>query len=131
VFANGGGVVAVGACPGKGRGVFAQRKISRGEPIEEAPVVVVPQPQIEHLDQTVLGDYYFVWGPDEEHAALALGLCSLCNHSYQANAVFRLKSEQLAIEFVAARDIEIGEEITINYNGDLNSRKPIWFDCLP
>jgi SET domain-containing protein len=131
VVANGGGMIAVGASPGKGRGVFAQRRIVKGEEIELSPVVVVPQPQVEHLDQTVLGDYYFVWGQDEEHAALALGLCSLCNHSYQPNAVFILNSEKLTIEFVAARDIEAGQEITINYNGDPNSRKPIWFECLP
>ena len=81
-------------------------------------------------DRTVLGDYYFVWGDDEEQAAIALGTCSLCNHSYRPNTVFRLNRDKLTIEFVAARGIEAGEEITINYNGDPNSKKPIWFECL-
>ena len=53
----------------RGRGIFAQRKISKGETIEEVPVVVIPHSQIEHLDRTLLGDYYFVWGEDEEDAA--------------------------------------------------------------
>ena len=114
----------------RGRGIFAQRKISKGETIEEVPVVVIPHSQIEHLDRTLLGDYYFVWGEDEEDAAIALGLCSLCNHSYEPNAVFRLNRNKLTIEFVAALDIEADKEITINYNGDPSSKKPIWFECV-
>jgi uncharacterized protein len=124
-------MICVGRNDGKGRGIFARGIISKGETIEETPVVVIPESQIEHLDQTVLGDYYFVWGSNEEEAAVALGLCSLCNHSYRANTAFILKPERLTIQFVAVRDIEAGEEITINYNGDPNSSKPIWFECLP
>ena len=123
-------MIFVGNSYGKGRGIFARRKISTGETIEEAPVVVIPHSQIEHLDRTLLGDYYFVWGEDEEEAAIALGRCSLCNHSYEPNAVFRLNRDQLTIEFAATRDIETGEEITINYNGDPSSKKPIWFECV-
>ena len=78
----------------------------------------------------LLGDYYFVWGEDEEDAAIALGPCSLCNHSYEPNAVFRLHRNKLTIEFVAALDIEADEEITINYNGNPSSKKPIWFECV-
>lgn len=123
-------VITIGKTARKGRGVFACRRIAKGDTVEQAPVVVIPRPQVEHLDRTVLGDYYFVWGEDEEQAAIALGLCSLCNHSYQPNAVFVLRPDKLAIEFVAARDIEAKEEVTINYNGDPGSRKLIWFECL-
>ena len=122
-------MIRVGVSAGKGRGIFARRRLIEGETIEEAPVVVIPDSQIQHLDQTTLGDYYFDWGEDEKRAAIALGLCSLCNHSYKPNAVFKLNCDQLTISFVAARDIEAGEEITINYNGDPNSKKPIWFEC--
>jgi SET domain-containing protein len=96
-------MIVVGPSPGKGRGVFASRRIEAGESIEEAPVVVVPGAEIEHVDRTVLGDYYFLWGADEEDAALLLGLCSLCNHSYQPNAVFECQSEAGTIRFVALR----------------------------
>jgi len=121
-------MIFVGDCAGKGRGIFAQRKICEGEKIEEAPVVVLPASEIEFLDKTVLQDYYFVWGEDEEQAAIMLGLCSLCNHSYSPNAIFNLLPERSAIEFIALRDIERGEEITINYNGDPENQKSIWFD---
>jgi SET domain-containing protein len=123
-------MIALGESQGKGRGVFAQKKIHRGEIIEEAPVVVMPATEIEHLDKTVLQDYYFLWGENEDEAAVMLGLCSLCNHSYQPNAVFNLHPEKLTIEFVALREIEAGEEITTNYNGDPNCEAPIWFETL-
>jgi ribosomal protein S18 acetylase RimI-like enzyme len=112
----------------KGRGIFAQRSILKGELIEEAPVVVIPSAQVPLLDQTTLGDYYFLWGNDEQEAAVMLGSCSLCNHCYEPNAIFILDPGRLTIRFVACRDIESGEEITINYNGLPEDRRAVWFD---
>lgn len=122
--------VFVGESAGKGRGIFAWRKILKGKTIEEAPVIVIPKNEIKFLEKTLLQDYYFLWGEDEDQAAIMLGSCSLCNHSYQSNAVFYLKPDRLTIEFVAQRDIEAGEEITINYNGDSEDQSPVWFDTL-
>ena len=122
---------AAGLSPGKGRGLFAQRHIAAGDLIEEAPVVVVPASEVEHLDRTTLQNYYFDWGEDERDAALLLGRCSLCNHSYEPNAVFELRAERQTIRFVALRDIQPGEEITVNYNGPPGDPKPLWFDTLP
>jgi len=124
-------MIRVGESPDKGRGVFATRKISGGETIEEAPVVVVAPEQVANLDATALGDYYFLWGDDEKEAALLLGLCSLCNHSYEPNARFELRPAWLTIKFIALRDIAAGEEITTNYNGDPESREPVWFPASP
>jgi SET domain-containing protein len=124
-------MITVGPSPGKGRGVFAGRAIRAGEIIEEAPVIVLPGAEIEHLERTVLQDYYFLWGADEEDAAILLGVCSLCNHSYEPNAVFELCPESQTIRFVARRDIAAGEEITTNYNGDPANLKPVWFDARP
>ena len=124
-------MIRVGHSPGQGRGVFATRKIRRGETIEEAPIVRVPEDKVAHLDATVLGDYYFLWREDEKEAALLLGLCALCNHSYEPTARFVLQPEKLTIEFIALRDIEQDEEITANYNGDPGSREPVWFDAIP
>ena len=123
-------MIRVGDSVGKGRGVFATRNIASGETIEEAPVVIVPEEQVAHLDATVLGDYYFLWGEDEKQAAVLLGMCSLCNHSYQPNARFLLHPDRVSIQFVALREISDGEEITTNYNGDPDSRKAIWFEAI-
>ena len=124
-------MIVVGASPGKGRGVFASRRLQAGDIIEEAPVIVLPGAEIEHLERTVLQDYYFLWGADEKDAAILLGLCSLCNHSYQPNAVFLPCPETCTIRFVALRDIEAGEEVTTNYNGNPDNLKPVWFDAQP
>ena len=124
-------MIVVGVSPGKGRGIFASRRIQAGDVIEEAPVIVLPAAEIEHLERTVLQDYYFLWGADEEDAAILLGLCSLCNHSYQPNAVFVPRPETHTIRFVALRDIAAGEEVTTNYNGNPESLKPVWFDAQP
>ena len=120
-------MIHIGESGSRGRGLFARRPIGGGELIEAAPVVVVPREQIDHLDATVLGDYYFLWGETKKEAAILLGRCSLCNHSYEPNARFVLVPDQRTIEFVALRDIVVGEEITINYNGDPASRGPLWF----
>ena len=124
-------MIVVGVSPGKGRGVFASRRIQAGDIIEEAPVIVLPGAEIEHLERTVLQDYYFLWGADEKDAAILLGLCSLCNHSYQPNTVFLPCPETRTIRFVALRDIEAGEEVTTNYNGNPDNLKLVWFDAQP
>ncbi len=122
-------MIRVGNSPGKGRGIFALRRIASGETIEEAAVVLVAETEVTHLDATVLGDYYFLWGEDEKQAALLLGMCSLCNHSYRPNARFVLHPDRMSIEFVALRGISEGEEVTTNYHGDPQSRKPVWFEA--
>lgn len=114
--------LVVAASPGSGRGVFAHRSFARDELIEESPVVVVPAAELAHLDRTVLENYYFQWGRD---AALLLGTASLCNHAYAPNAVFHCQLPRRTIRFVALRDIEPGEEITINYNGDPDDHSPL------
>jgi SET domain-containing protein len=120
-------MIFVASSEGNGRGVFARRNIPQGALIEEAPVVVVPAGEVQHVDKTILGDYYFLWGAEETEAALFFGLCSLCNHSYQPNAVFVLNLERRTIAFFALREICSGDEITANYNGDPSSEKAMWF----
>jgi GNAT superfamily N-acetyltransferase len=108
--------------PGRGRGVFASGFLAAGELIDESPVVVVPASELEHLDRTVLENYYFVWGRD---GALLLGKMSFCNHTYTPNAVFHCDMARQTIRFVALRDIQVGNEITINYNGDPEDLSPL------
>ena len=124
-------MIRVGESPGKGRGVFASRPILAAETIEEAPVIVVPAPEVPRIDETKLGDYYFDWGESQKDAGFMLGICSLCNHSYSPNARFYRKYESGAVLFVALRDIAAGEEITVNYNEDPGDHSPLWFDAIP
>ena len=124
-------MIVVRSSPGKGRGIFATRRIAAGSVIEEAPVISMPAGEIEHLEKIALQDYYFLWGPEMEEAALPLGLCTLCNHSFDANARFVAHHDRRMMGFVALRDIEAGEEVTINYNGHPASQRHLWFEVLP
>jgi hypothetical protein len=112
----------------KGRGVFARVRFARGETIETAPVIVILAEKWHHVEPTVLALYIFNFGPRGEHAAIALGFGSLYNHSYSPNAVYTKNWEERLIRFTALRDIEPGEEITVNYNGSPGGAAPIWFD---
>lgn len=114
--------------PNKGRGVFTEAKIQKGTTIETAPVLVMPAAQGQHLDQTELYNYYYAWGQNQDEIAVVLGYGSLYNHSYQPSAVYRKDIASRTIEYSALRDIEPGEEITINYNGDPKDLSPLWFE---
>ncbi|MEH2330794.1 MAG: SET domain-containing protein [Nostoc sp.] len=112
----------------KGRGVFAQKRFLKGELVERVPVVVIPVEQVEFLDKTILGNYYYDW--EDKAAAIALGLSSLINHSYHPNSYYVKKFAERELDLIAYRDIEAGEEITANYNGSPDDKSPIWFDVV-
>ncbi len=112
----------------KGRGVFARRAISEGEVIEQVPVLVLDRSDIEDDDSwTGLAGYCFEWGRGK--VALALGYGSLYNHSYHPNALYEDSGRQTKI-YRAIQDIEAGEEITINYNGEPQNSAPVGFEVI-
>lgn len=116
----------------RGRGVFAARNFPAGELIEASPVVVV-EARFEQLP-IVLQRMVFSWrdadGTREVHG-LALGCGSLYNGANPANVRYERDFVQWQIRFIAARDIECGEELTINYSagdGSPGSKDDAWFD---
>jgi uncharacterized protein len=115
---------------GKGRGVVAGRAYRKGEVIDVSPVLVIPGDQWRLIEQTMLVDYCFRWGEHDGDAALALGVCQLCNHSYEPNARYSRSLERRIIRFEALRDIEHGEEITVNYNGRPDESTEVWFEVV-
>lgn len=113
---------------GCGRGVFTREPIPAETIIEIAPVVVMPSEQRKLLDQTLLHDYIFEWGEDRSQCAMALGIIPIYNHSYTSNCEYFMDFSDASIMVKTVRDIEAGEELTINYNGDWNDPAPVWFD---
>ena len=107
----------VAGTPAKGRGVFARVRLAEGDLIEIVPVIIIPMEQWRYMERTILASYVYQFGPEFEHLALALGYGSIYNHSYSPNARFVTDWEQKVIRYFALRNIEAGEEITINYNG--------------
>ena len=114
---------------GNGRGVFTNEKIEKGTVIEIAPVIVMNAENKKLLDQTLLHDYIFEWGDDRKHCAMALGWVPVYNHSYQSNCEYEMDFEAQTIAVKTIRHIEPGEELFINYNGDWDDSKPLWFDA--
>ena len=111
---------------GKGRGVFARRRIEAGEVIETCPVLVLPAGSVEDSSAGI-GGYVFEWGRGK--LALALGYGSLYNHSYRPNARYVDLAGRTKL-FTALRDIAAGEEITVNYNGEAGDETPVGFEVV-
>ncbi len=104
--------VAIRLSKGKGRGLFAIRRIRAGEIIESAPVLLVPKAEVDALAATFLGHYMFTTD-NKKNLVLGLGVTSMLNHDDDANAEFFVTIENITIK--AKRAIPIGTEITINY----------------
>src|SRR5262245_21448399 len=98
-----------------GRGVFAGRRIRKGELIEACPVVLLSSSDEMKLTGTTLDHYLFAWGDGAQGACLVLGLGSLYNHSAAPNAVACRDEEATRMEFVALRDIAAGEQVFVDY----------------
>lgn len=113
----------------KGRGVFAKRAIAKNTEIERVPVIVIPVEELTGArGASVLCDFVFTWGRGK--VGLALGYGSLYNHSFEPNARYD-DTGRLTKIFTAIRDIDVGEEITVNYNGEPDDDATVWFDVLP
>ena len=111
----------------KGRGVFTKEAIAADTVIEEAPVIVMSAEDRVNIDKTLLHDYIFAWGKNEEQCCMALGLVPIYNHSYESNCEYFMDFEKETIQIKTVRKINAGDELTINYNGDWNNKKPVWF----
>lgn len=107
------------------RGVFATRDIAKGELIHQAPVVPYLNEDHEHIEKTILDDYAFQYGAN--HTAILLGYGSLFNHSYTPNCHYDINFDQHTFDFYAYTDIKAGEELLINYNGEVDCDDPLWF----
>lgn len=95
-----------------GYGVFAGRSYQKGEEVDRAVALVVD------ADAGGLENYTFEI--DERKCHLVLGNGSIFNHSEQENLEYFLATKRI-FSFVATRDVQEGEELTINYGED-------WFE---
>ena len=117
----------VRAVDGKGRGVFATRRFARGALVERSPVIALTEREWRRIEKTRLGNYPYDWGPTNRGCAMVLGLGSLYNHAFEPNVENRWNKRLLAMDWVALRAIAPGDEITVNYNEENDSKDPLWF----
>lgn len=120
--------VSIKRVKGKGRGVFARKTIPEGTIIERVPVLVVSLPVVMGVrNDPVLTRFCFL--RSRHTAGIALGYGSLYNHSYRPNATYE-ECGSATMQFRALRQIQRGEEITINYNGDPEDRGSVGFPVV-
>ena len=112
-----------------GRGVFTKAPIPANTIVEASPVIVMSPEERKLLDQTLLHDYIFEWGQDNKQCCMALGFVAIYNHSYKSNCEYEMNFESETIRIKTIREIEAGEELFINYNGDWNNDKKLWFEA--
>lgn len=106
------------------RGIIATKDIKTGVEIEKCPVLLVDINEYnDHLSKTVLIKYYFEW--DEKNVAIVLGYGSLFNHSYTPNAKYEFDYDNKYLIISSIKNIKKGDEITINYNYDPESKEPV------
>ena len=112
-----------------GKGVYTSESIEAFTIIEIAPVIVMSKEERKLLDKTSLHDYIFEWGDDRKQCCMALGYVPMYNHSYKSNCEYEMDFEEQLISIKTMRYIKAGEELFINYNGDWNDSKPLWFNA--
>jgi SET domain-containing protein len=118
----------IGGTPKMGRGVFTSENIDADTIIEVSPVVVMSHADRKQIDQTLLHDYIFEWGKDRKQCCMALGYIPVYNHSYSSNCEYEMDYDNEIMTIRTVRFVKAGEELFINYNGDWNDTKKVWFD---
>ena len=113
-----------------GRGVFTSEKLKAGTVIEIAPVIVMSKQDRQLLDQTLLHEYIFEWGDNHDQVCMALVYVPIYNHSYKSNCEYEMDYDNELISIKTVRAIKKGEELYINYNGEWNDEKKLWFEAV-
>ncbi len=111
-----------------GRGVFTREPLEKDSVIEISPVIVMSKDERKLLDQTLLHDYIFEWGEKSQQCCMALGYVAVYNHSYKSNCEYEMNFDEQVITVKTMRYIKAGEELFLNYNGDWNNAKKVWFE---
>jgi SET domain-containing protein len=122
--------LTIAATPNMGRGVFTSEPIAKGTVVELSPVIVMGPEDRLLLDRTPLHDYIFEWGDDRTLCCMAMGYIPVYNHASPSNCEYEMDYDEDSITVTAVRDIEAGEELFINYNGDWDDARPVWFEDL-
>jgi uncharacterized protein len=117
VFRN---MIEVRSSPIHGRGAFATSAIRRGDMFHTAHLLVFDCEQSAALARTAAANYVFhvedcPGDPSSDTTGIALSPISFVNHDATCNATFVVNSSALTVTFTALREIEAGEEITIDY----------------
>lgn len=118
----------IAPAPPRGRGVFTSEPLEAGQLIEVAPVIVMGREDRARLDETLLHDYIFEWDPRHGQCAMALGYVPVYNHAVPSNCEYEMDYPGELIRIRTIRAVAKGEELFINYNGNFDDARPVWFE---
>lgn len=119
----------IGKSEEKGRGVYTSENIPENTLVEISPVIIMSIEERKLLDKTLLHDYIFEWGVNKDRCCMAMGYVPVYNHSYTSNCEHEMDFEDEIIRIKTVQDIKAGQELFINYNGDWDNVKPLWFEA--
>ncbi|MGA1341791.1 MAG: SET domain-containing protein-lysine N-methyltransferase [Hyphomonas sp.] len=113
-----GGRAEVRTSPLHGRGLFACSPVRAGDVIGVYPMLILSPEDTGTLKPTRL--YHYVFYVDEPdgggmRAGVAFGEISMCNHSPEANADFKVDAEAQTVTLTARVALAAGDEILIDY----------------
>ena len=115
----------------KGKGVFATRDIEKDGLVDIAHVVPILNKEYKKIKRTVLYNYIYIWEDPkyvpEYKYAITLSISQFINHSYHPNIVYSHNYDSCTIKYHALEDITKGEELTVNYNANVNDSSAVWF----
>ncbi|MEE9351471.1 MAG: SET domain-containing protein-lysine N-methyltransferase [Thiotrichaceae bacterium] len=103
-------------CGKQGFAVYATEKIMANEIIEECHLVPVYQELIQGcVTNHLIESFDFRVSATQTEQVIVLGFAGSYRHSSAANTAWRQRKSKRTFVFYAERDIEIGEEIRIDY----------------
>ena len=107
----------------RNRSVVATEKIFKNEIIECCHLIIMGKKDSQFIKDKSKSDilyYYYLQQPDLKRNSIMLGYASLYNHSPDPNCEIDYEDDPKVthIIFRAIKDIEVGEEITWDYNFD-------------
>ena len=115
----------------RGRGVFAARSFGDGEVVETCPVVpFTKNPALPSEIRRIMYGWGYLLTGSPGAQAIALGFGSMYNHNNPANMRYEADATDQVLRFVAVRNIDADEELTINYNahgGGAEWNDDAWF----
>lgn len=111
----------------KGNGLIALQKIPKGTIIDISPVIPFTEKEYKHMRKTRFKNYVFKWEENSSSSAIAFGIGEFLNHSFNPNCDYEKSFTEKIIKFFSIKDVEKGEELTINYKR-VSQSKNLWFD---
>jgi len=115
----------------RGRGVFAARSFGDGEVVETCPVVPFTEgPALPSEIRRIMFSWGYLLTGSPGSQAIVLGYGSVYNHDNPANMRYEADATNQVLRFVAVRNIDADEELTINYNaqgGGAEWNDDAWF----